>query len=59
MSTMLDDYHGTKYPSSAGLLVHLELLWALSTARRLQPEEGKVHCAADVGLPRGDGKLFV
>ena len=59
MSTMLDDNPGTIFTSSAGLLGHLELLWALSTSRRLQPEEGKVQMGADVGFPRGGGKLFV
>ena len=56
---MLDDYPGMIFTSSSGLLDQLELLWALSTARRLTPEEGKVHCAVDVSLPRGDEMLFV
>jgi hypothetical protein len=59
MSTMLDNNHGTIFPSSVGLVVHLELLWALSTARRMQPDEGKVQLDADVSFPREGGKLFV
>ena len=59
MSTMLDDNLGRIFTSSPGILVHLRLLRALSTVRWLQSEEGKVHCAADVSLPRGVGKLFV
>ena len=58
MSAMLDNNLERIVASSPGLQVHLRLLRALSTVKWLQSEEGKVHCAADVSIPRGDGKLF-
>ena len=55
MSAMLDDDLGKIFASSPGLLVHLGLIFALSTARWLQSKEGKEYCAADVGFPRPKG----
>jgi len=59
MSAMVDDNLGKIFTSFPRLLVHLKLLWALFTARLLEPEEGKVHMGADVSFPRADGTLFV